>query len=792
MKRMLLMGFMLLIVYFRVQATTYTWTGTSMNNSSAWFDADNWSPAVIPVNSNSTVIIFNSSANVVITDFPNSVGGTAPLMSVDNIQINGGSTVVFSNSTGSTRTFNFEGAAGLTISSGSTLKLDGANRTSLVMNGFSTNSQVDGTLELGGIGASTNGSELTFPSTFSSNPKISFNSGARLLVSGINAVVNASADTRLFFNSGSFYDITRDGGTIMNARYKAGATIRVLGNVSSVGFTGISNSNVPVDADVEWNCPSQGSTGTMASWGYSSLGGSTFTGTFRMKAGYLMMTQNTANKGFTLGNVEVSGGKLAFRTTTSTALPNQVTITGNLTVTGGQFLCNDDLFSGGSMQTVAVLGNVIQSGGIINLGGFTGAGVLNVSGDVTQTAGTMTETGTSTTSALVFKGSTVIQNATFSGTVSGDKFTVITNNNSKHVNLLSNATLPYRLQLTSGNMILGNKNLTVTEKVLGSRTGGHVVTDGTGTLTIKSVDNAGKDFPVGVSNASHDAVWVTNASGTADFTIRVGTVINPVANLIVANILPRQWEITSASAGANLEFDPDPSAGAQTAPKIVSQYINPTWVESNAVIGVNIGYPYSANFTTFTSFVVGAGIQIPVELTSFSAVAKNKSNLLSWTTATERNVSHFNVERSANGRTEWATIGTVKAKGNSQGLMTYNLVDDGPLSSSYYRLTSVDFDGKQDVSKVVSVNRSANALKINSLSPMPFTEEALSINLQSNSSALTITLTDVSGKVIQTEKRTVVEGTNTLTLPLSNVAKGLYFLTVSDGRSTVVEKIVKQ
>ena len=75
---------------------------------------------------------------------------------------------------------------------------------------------------------------------------------------------------------------------------------------------------------------------------------------------------------------------------------------------------------------------------------------------------------------------------------------------------------------------------------------------------------------------------------------------------------------------------------------------------------------------------------------------------------------------------------------------------------------------------------------------MPVNTEALTIDLQSNTGEVTIGLTDIAGKIILTEKKTVVEGQNTVVLPLSKIANGVYFLTINDGKTQVIEKIIKQ
>ncbi|MFN3694935.1 MAG: WD40/YVTN/BNR-like repeat-containing protein, partial [Ignavibacterium sp.] len=97
---------------------------------------------------------------------------------------------------------------------------------------------------------------------------------------------------------------------------------------------------------------------------------------------------------------------------------------------------------------------------------------------------------------------------------------------------------------------------------------------------------------------------------------------------------------------------------------------------------------------------------IPVELTSFQAVAENKVINLSWSTATETNNSHFEVERKFKNQ-EWEKIGEVGGAGTTTVPQTYLFKDDFSFKSYegkiLYRLKQVDFDGSYEYSKIVTV-----------------------------------------------------------------------------------------
>jgi len=98
-----------------------------------------------------------------------------------------------------------------------------------------------------------------------------------------------------------------------------------------------------------------------------------------------------------------------------------------------------------------------------------------------------------------------------------------------------------------------------------------------------------------------------------------------------------------------------------------------------------------------------AGIPLPIGLTSFTATSKNNINILSWTTNTEMNNDHFEIERSADGIT-FHEIGTVEGHGNSSYVSDYHFEDISPFSGiNYYRLKQVDYNGDFRYSQVIFV-----------------------------------------------------------------------------------------
>ncbi|MEM6772021.1 MAG: T9SS type A sorting domain-containing protein, partial [Bacteroidota bacterium] len=82
---------------------------------------------------------------------------------------------------------------------------------------------------------------------------------------------------------------------------------------------------------------------------------------------------------------------------------------------------------------------------------------------------------------------------------------------------------------------------------------------------------------------------------------------------------------------------------------------------------------------------------------SFIGEARDKTNFLTWTTANEEDFSHFEIERSTDGRGPWSVL----AQPDLQASGIHEYVDQHPLPTAYYRLKLIDLDGTFTYSEVV-------------------------------------------------------------------------------------------
>ena len=121
-------------------------------------------------------------------------------------------------------------------------------------------------------------------------------------------------------------------------------------------------------------------------------------------------------------------------------------------------------------------------------------------------------------------------------------------------------------------------------------------------------------------------------------------------------------------------------------------------INSNTVI-------FDADFDDITSngqFINPQSTPLPIEISTFTSSVKGRDIFLNWITVTEINTSHFEVERKTGSDTEWKTIASVKAHGNTNSPREYSFADKKLNSGLYnYRLKLLDNNGSYSYSETV-------------------------------------------------------------------------------------------
>ncbi len=190
---------------------------------------------------------------------------------------------------------------------------------------------------------------------------------------------------------------------------------------------------------------------------------------------------------------------------------------------------------------------------------------------------------------------------------------------------------------------------------------------------------------------------------------------------------------------------------------------------------------YSMNGVTFNMSWTGTAevgcIILPVELLDLQATPEGNNVAVEWTTASENDLSHFNVERSADG-VHFEDIGQVEAIGDAANA-NYRFIDDAPLQGlSYYRLMQVGKNGEASNSRTVMVMMTAGGEM--EVHPNP-ADDLLYLSLVlAREKNMKWQILDMSGRLIAEDLFAGVNGRNTETIPVAALEKGSYVLKVTD------------
>jgi hypothetical protein len=182
----------------------------------------------------------------------------------------------------------------------------------------------------------------------------------------------------------------------------------------------------------------------------------------------------------------------------------------------------------------------------------------------------------------------------------------------------------------------------------------------------------------------------------------------------------------------------------------------------------------------------GVNNSLPITFLYFKVTltSDNKART-EWATATEKNVSHFVIERSVDGK-DFVEIGRVTAAGESSSKKEYSLIDDEPLiGKNYYRLKEVDFDGYIEHFNMKLLTVSGR--KKISVYPNPAIDPdniTLSLNFSTDDKVY-VTITDLSGREL---KRFSFTGTETK-IPYKP-SRGTYLVTVTTSTDSYVTRFV--
>lgn len=195
---------------------------------------------------------------------------------------------------------------------------------------------------------------------------------------------------------------------------------------------------------------------------------------------------------------------------------------------------------------------------------------------------------------------------------------------------------------------------------------------------------------------------------------------------------------------------------------------------------------YENNDLKSFSFMMD-GTFLPISLSDFSSSITKQMVTLHWTTESETNNNIFELLRSSDA-VNWEILTKVKGAGTTTISHTYHFNDIFPIEGiSYYILKQTDFDGTTSISKTIAIHFVKDgSAKYYKIYPIPFIS---TITIE------TCCFKENNIKLINTDGKNVFETTtntfteqNILSIDLSNLKKGVYFLIINDDKNIIIKE----
>ena len=185
---------------------------------------------------------------------------------------------------------------------------------------------------------------------------------------------------------------------------------------------------------------------------------------------------------------------------------------------------------------------------------------------------------------------------------------------------------------------------------------------------------------------------------------------------------------------------------------------------------------------------------LPVALRSLTAKPSgNDKVMVDWAVAAGTSFSHYEVERSTDGR-GFSEAGVVMAAENAHADHSYSFNDDISAVSSkiiYYRLKMVDAEGGYEYSSVAVVNNEkAQSMQSASAYPNPAIDKLnVAIPGTWQSRTVSYSIYDLSGNLVKIAVNS--SAGQTQSMDISGLATGTYIIKAASGSEVSVQKFIK-
>ncbi len=486
---------------------------------------------------------------------------------------------------------------------------------------------------------------------------------------------------------------------------------------------------------------------------------------------------------------------------------NTLTVNGDLQINAG---ITFNMQIGGTNGNIIVKRNFIQNGGTFNLSSDDGnSTVVKIAGDVTQVSSAILTETNSGTRAIELNGSAQ-QSVSMQGTISNN--IIIRMNNAAGVILQSPLSLPYKLELTKGNITTSSSNL------LTLLAGANISVD---TAISNSSFINGPMRKEGLSSTDHFILpvgkanefrWIELKKATGNFTVEyISANARNLSTSYDAGIdhisTHGYWSINAdaspaASAKVELSFANASGSGVTDMATLrASQFLSGIWMNRNNTATTGTpgasGSVISEMINSFSSssgyFVLASSVSdqnpLPVILTSFTAAKENDIIKLEWNVTSTDDIEYFEIWYSDNNN-DFKKLDVIPSVYSQT---SYGFSDTQTLNGErFYKLQVVEKNGNSFFSKIISVKNIASPFKILSIGPSAVIDNTTVFVFANERAQLQFIITGVDGKAVAKKYFLVERGENSISCNFSGLASGVYVLSCFDSKGNVAAlKFVK-
>jgi beta-glucanase (GH16 family) len=305
------------------------------------------------------------------------------------------------------------------------------------------------------------------------------------------------------------------------------------------------------------------------------------------------------------------------------------------------------------------------------------------------------------------------------------------------------------------------------------------------------------------------AQWNFRKAGTAAATVSITTANvqegTKAANVSVTTAGANPWDVQLARLTSNITpgeaYTLSFWVKADASRLISYAFIHPTnytWYAGGTFTATSTWQQVTNNFTApagqaqlqfnidlgrfagagyqLDNFVLGKAALLPVELIDFNVQRRRNNALLQWTVA-ESQVSHYLLERSEGNALIFKEIAKISSLGNSTK-MSYQFEDRNlPNGTVFYRLCSVDLDGKVQKSEIIRFENEGYQIEI---MPNPTVN---TFQIKADFNIEYVEITSLNGAII--ERRSGVKTSDLFSL--ESLPIGVYFVRIWVNKDDIAE-----